>query len=319
MTEKKNDRALPILEINDFGPIKSAKIELRPLTVFVGEGNTGKSYLTALIYALHCAIANRYEMIYPALRFRYQSGPKANDKTNQYIDRLLENALSKNSKKVLELGYEHANNIVQSILGDDDSLLFEIKRSFGIKSDSNIRRKFSRRKRALVRLIQPGSSYDCRSNIVVSEIGHGCEIEIVGPSDVQLNLETIEQQIDQAADQRGSFSIESEQVRNLGTGLKRVVFSYVMPTQAKRAYYLPADRTGVMHSHRAVVNALLSSALTAGLLPGTGVPPLSGVLSDFLRGLVAMDEMVGTRTESEKRRERAQHCGKLLIGWNLRY
>ena len=307
------------MEINDFGPIKSAKIELRPLTVFVGEGNTGKSYLTAHIYALHCAIANRYEMTYPAMRFRYQSGAKANDKTNQYIDRLLENALSENSKKVLELGYEHANNIVQSIPGDDDSLLFEIKRSFGIKSDSNIRRKFSRRKRALVRLIQPGSSYDCRSNIVVSEIGRGCEIEIVGPSDVQLNLETIEQQIDQAADQRSSFSIESEKVRNLGAELKRAVFSYVMPKQAKKAYYLPADRTGIMHSHRAVVNALLGSASTAGLLPGTDVPPLSGVLSDFLRGLVAMDEMVSTRTESEKRRERAQHCGKLLIGWNLRY
>lgn len=41
------------LEVSDFGPIAEAKIELRPLTVFVGPSNTGKSYLAILIYALH--------------------------------------------------------------------------------------------------------------------------------------------------------------------------------------------------------------------------------------------------------------------------
>ena len=41
------------LEVSDFGPIINAKIELRPLTVFVGSTNTGKSYLAMLIYALH--------------------------------------------------------------------------------------------------------------------------------------------------------------------------------------------------------------------------------------------------------------------------
>ena len=41
------------LEVEDFGPIGKAKINLRPLTVFVGPSNTGKSYLAILIYALH--------------------------------------------------------------------------------------------------------------------------------------------------------------------------------------------------------------------------------------------------------------------------
>ena len=39
--------------MKDFGPISKAKIDLRPLTVFVGPSNTGKSYLAILIYALH--------------------------------------------------------------------------------------------------------------------------------------------------------------------------------------------------------------------------------------------------------------------------
>ena len=41
------------IEVTDFGPIAKAKLDLRPLTVFVGPSNTGKSYLATLIYALH--------------------------------------------------------------------------------------------------------------------------------------------------------------------------------------------------------------------------------------------------------------------------
>ena len=41
------------LTVSNFGPIVEAEIDLRPLTVFVGPSNTGKSYLAILIYALH--------------------------------------------------------------------------------------------------------------------------------------------------------------------------------------------------------------------------------------------------------------------------
>ena len=37
----------------EFGPVAEGEVELRPLTVFVGPSNTGKTYLAVLIYALH--------------------------------------------------------------------------------------------------------------------------------------------------------------------------------------------------------------------------------------------------------------------------
>ena len=46
------------LEVADFGPIIEANIELRPLTVFVGPSNTGKSWLSILIYSLHRYFSN---------------------------------------------------------------------------------------------------------------------------------------------------------------------------------------------------------------------------------------------------------------------
>ena len=41
------------LTVSNLGPIAEGKIELRPMSVFVGPSNTGKSYLATLIYALH--------------------------------------------------------------------------------------------------------------------------------------------------------------------------------------------------------------------------------------------------------------------------
>lgn len=41
------------VEVTDFGPIEHADVDLRPLTVFAGPSNTGKSYMAMLVYALH--------------------------------------------------------------------------------------------------------------------------------------------------------------------------------------------------------------------------------------------------------------------------
>ena len=37
--------------VKDFGPIVKGEVQLRPLTIFVGPNNAGKSYLSMLIYA----------------------------------------------------------------------------------------------------------------------------------------------------------------------------------------------------------------------------------------------------------------------------
>ena len=41
-----------IINVQNIGPIRSAKFDLRPLTVFTGKNNTGKSWLATIVYAL---------------------------------------------------------------------------------------------------------------------------------------------------------------------------------------------------------------------------------------------------------------------------
>lgn len=53
------------LEVHNFGPIAEGMVDVRPLTVFAGPSNTGKSWMATLIYAL-----SRYLSELPS-RFRY--------------------------------------------------------------------------------------------------------------------------------------------------------------------------------------------------------------------------------------------------------
>ena len=75
----------------------------------------------------------------------------------------------------------------------------------------------------------------------------------------------------------------------IGAVMGRLFVNFFRPV-FQDAYYLPADRTGVMHSHQVVVGVLVQSATTAGLRPSGSIPMLSGVLADFLSELIAMSE-----------------------------
>jgi len=46
------------VSVKNFGPIYRGNIDIRPLTVFVGQSNTGKSYLATLVYSLHRYFSN---------------------------------------------------------------------------------------------------------------------------------------------------------------------------------------------------------------------------------------------------------------------
>jgi hypothetical protein len=56
MGEMKN----PAIRISNLGPIKRASIEIKPLTIFVGGHNTGKSYAAQVVYAMAKVLRGSY-------------------------------------------------------------------------------------------------------------------------------------------------------------------------------------------------------------------------------------------------------------------
>ena len=141
------------LSVQNFGPIASADIDLRPLTVFVGESNTGKTYLAALIYALHQNFEgfSRFPRAYWAFthldfRYRYPSRyrkPEMQAELDEEMQDILEKLNAPGRPlKVSDLPLQ-ARRILQHSLKDADSLEDQVKRCFDLESVSDLIRATS--------------------------------------------------------------------------------------------------------------------------------------------------------------------------------
>ena len=265
------------IEVANFGPIGHARVDLRPLTVFAGPSNTGKSYLATLVYALHrCfdlgavawseslqvdeALAKRIEDWLPK-RTECEEAPMPEDLAAE-LRSVVEHAAVK-------------------------SLEQEVRRCFGVDALEDLARQDSHEAGAVITLHVRQKS---GGNAVPYRFEFGSEH--VEDSGQVVPLTDLSNSVSETGKNISAF------VRGYSTA---TVLSLLRPL-TEPAYYLPADRTGVMHSHQVLVSTLIQSATTAGLRPSTNVPLLSGVLADFLDGLIGMSQASrSSRTRSSAR------------------
>ena len=57
-----------------------------------------------------------------------------------------------------------------------------------------------------------------------------------------------------------------------------------------KAHYLPAARSGIMQSHRVIASSLVGRSTRAGFQSFPELPTFSGVMADFMQGLILFDE-----------------------------
>jgi len=174
------------LDVTNFGPIIEAKINLRPLTVFVGPSNTGKSYLAVLIYALHRFFGRNG----PLLRRRYgRSSPflwssGTPEISSESLDALLKLARSiRNDGKLpndasIVLYPPIAETLRSELDRNGDALIGEISRCFGVGEIYSLTRRESTGKASVVarRRITPDSdpvehilTFARRNNVLATE------------------------------------------------------------------------------------------------------------------------------------------------------
>ena len=293
-------------QVNDFGPIVDANIELRPLTVFVGPSNTGKSYLAVLIYALHRffggaglamrRFGNPYGMLRPwGTRIELDAFADLLDEMTQP---LLDRRKPPTGASVV-LPALIADEIRSGFDACGEAIGREICRCFGMDEASPLSR---RGRKNVARIVLRQSIPDDVAPVehTLTLLGHQTEFKTNIPEDTPIQvsaanrdaLDECEHLIDYL------YSMEADERRDehqafYATRLIELLVDFVLPhvvgPMHRPAYYLPADRTGVMHAHSVVVSALIGSAPTAGLRPATRTPMLSGVLADFLEQLIEID------------------------------
>ena len=309
------------LEVKNFGPIAEAKIDLRPLTVFVGPSNTGKSYLAILIYALHRYFSDRFS----ADRFRASAPPWIDqhsfvnydsfwdNENNQFPEKTLYDLVQwleytfRDESGVLDNGRIPLSELARSLIrlsfdksdlwGSD--LVGGIFRCFGFDGTKALIRKGSRGGGHVV--LRKGVSEDSElfvHRLTVSSQGYTLTTTIPEKTPLETDISNIISEFRTSLDKTKEFlSTErsnDESSKDIATrNLIKMLVANIWPCFTTPldlpAFYLPADRTGIMHAHTAVTSALIRGAPMAGLRQPSSTPLLSGVLADFLEQLINLD------------------------------
>ena len=298
------------LEVTDFGPVAHADVELRPFTVFVGPSNTGKTWLATLVYALHRYFATGSRGWHPGFRKRFDSPALPSNGSTELV-RFAEQLTSSVSrrgepeKEFIALTAAVAVAIRQHLGQQGTAIGEEIERCFGVDAGGRLVRKGSaERAHIQLRHALEGVSVPAVHELTLSD--ETWTLQSTAPDGVRIRDK---REIWFAAD-RLLTGRDSDIRPRLEWEIIASLAREVLPDH-RPAFYLPADRTGLMSAHSTVVSALIQSATRGGIRRADPLPPLSGVRGDFLEQLVELAEMVSDRRRRLRRgKERLRRLGK---------
>ena len=291
----------------DFGPIASGTIDLRPLTVFVGPSNTGKTYFAILIYAMHRILDGFPRLpVMPPYHYHFGDGIRYRNWPEIDFDLLedeLQIVLDKLGTKGRSFSFldlpQGVRDGLQTVLNNPESLASllgtELGRCFDLESIND-----------LVRLsgIPDGLKISLDVNHSNRPLWHfGMEISDSGiTANGQIEDVSLLPGGDTSTEfhQRFSSRIEmlKERIKPGSEWYPRYVigefFSDLLYVAASNGgagtYYLPAARSGIMQSHRVIASSLVGRSTRAGLERFPELPTFSGVMADFMQRLILYEE-----------------------------
>ena len=274
MPEKSEMPKYPNVEIavKNFGPITEATINLHPLTVFVGPSNTGKTYFSTLIYALHGIFSG-----FPPLpgifkqidRFGFYNffGP-SNTEVQSMLKKL---NTSGRAFKFFDLS-KKMRDMIQSEINDSESFQAELKRCFDLDSI-----------RELIRLED-----DQLNEMLVS-----LEVSQENQSLWNFNFETSKSELTAHGSVNKNAVLQPIERLVLKEKLDPddlyFNLAFELSSYTRNRVYLPAARSGIMQSHRVIASSLVERATRGGLTP-LEIPTFSGIVADFMQKLILYKE-----------------------------
>lgn len=269
------------IAVENFGPIEKAEIDLRPLTVFVGESNTGKTYLAALFYALQRTFDEISQVPWSPRRI-LQLG----DVYHSRHPRPSTQVLSEETREILEKlnvtgqpfkfsdSPQWLQDRLQSDLVNSERFKDELRRCFDLESASELI-KFTQDQNDAMRILLKVSEEDQTLwSFEIYDSGSGIT------TDGFVNEDTVLRHDDRAAlrETLAPGDWRQEPVR---------LFSWRAPAES---YYLPAARSGIMETHAVITSSLVDRATRVGLERFSEIPAFSGLIADFLKQIIGSEE-----------------------------
>ena len=298
--QTQNKAANVRLKVRNFGPVARGTVELRPLTVFAGPSNTGKSWMATLMYAL-----GRYQQIITGPGISYYAAMTA----GWSVDMPFRGEFPQNRRAWIE-----AITKGQGIQLKPGEL--RILRDIVTKSANAVIPDLLARRLSVNSLSEAirGHSKQLSLTFNLGQIEHTTRVTRPvqqtpqqtdnAASQIQLKLPKAQRHfvsrytakhdlawaLMQIGKSRTSGNAPGAGQDGLGVILSHLVAELTFADRAAKMFYLPADRCGIMHTHALLVSTLVERASKMHTLPETPYPTLSGIVGDFLDGLLRVDE-----------------------------
>ncbi len=293
------------LTVKNFGPIKSAKVDIKPMTVFVGHSNTGKSYLAILIYTIAKVLKSHEqgEFAYLALanlevEEREEEGTiegiiadsqKCTDLTEKIFLEYLESIREVWKDEALRCFGEEWENIIKSN-GDLPSIV--------ISGDNS---------EITLDLLSAGEDRSLLLDFIVKKISKRIPSQSKRKASPIEPMESVFELVELILSEISNlFSLSA----NIPQPTRRDLFMYRGMSKSANTHYLPAVRGGLMQSHRILVSAVIARAPTIGLT-GAEIVPFTGVLADFLEKLLMITDDRGRDPRDRRRSKNTRNISQL--------
>ncbi len=271
--KRKQPRSIRI-KVSDFGPISKGEVDLRPLTVFAGPSNTGKSWLATLIYVMDQYLSDTTKSV-----FRWPLYPKK-DPSVRFPEKPAIWLESIGNKEAVPLTNSDRKILATALKADRLEFGTQLLRSFGLTELRHLSREGSNRTARFNFFDEDATrSPATRYQFAITDNDNvALRVDIAN----QLKLGLFENSQRLLADISHDIQTDDEDTRQV----MRFIHHIFSSENSKFAFYLPADRGGVMHAHHTVVSALIQNASRGGLIRNAPLPMLSGILGDFLQNLL---------------------------------
>ena len=285
------------IDVSDLGPIASGSVRLKPLTVFVGPSNTGKTYLSVLIYALHRVLSGFRLLPVPHRSLLHPYDILETERPTHSTVRKDPGVSAEEVADVVvkcNTGYrpfmfsdlsESVRDRVQSALRNPELLgrdvEIEIRRCFDSGTIRDLIRMSSQTSEGRIAVSIGDDDRDYwHFRVNLSEpnisVSGGIENMIVIPKKEDRGFNPVLRLSDQSG--RTPTSLFLNALIDIATENRTGI--------PPKIYYLPAARGGIMQSHHIITSHLVARSTRSGLESFPEPPMVSGVTADFLQHLI---------------------------------
>ncbi len=273
------------VSVRNFGPIEKGSIDLRPLTVLSGLGNTGKSWIAGLLYTLFERLTNERS------RLHDQGLVNLDTAATPLQKKLIENPMNwiesirANKKIVLS---ENERRAFESIVNTEyANLEKELCHCLGFTSHDKMIR-WRTNDETVIHVHSETTSDDPNNfSIQLNMMKHSSEFRISLPYDLEFHGDRtkfgkfISEYLTDANDDRIAIANSIIAKLILDT-VYRNFFS------SGRTLFVPSVRVGLMNNFRSIVQSALHGELDTQPASSQGTMLRTGISIDFLQNLIGI-------------------------------